>query len=146
MQKAKNLPKLTWTNLCSRKTSFGAVQVVLSVLQDDGYAPVQTPEEADVILLNTCAIREHAESRVFSRLGIFKQLRAARQAENRSGIRLSMLGSKAHDSLMLLLGQVRPLRQIKQEVTSLARDISIRKTDPSAFTPVESKALSACHG
>ena len=59
------------------------MQVVLSVLQDDGYTSVDSPEEADVILVNTCAIREHAESRVFSRLGIFKQLKARRQADDR---------------------------------------------------------------
>src|ERR687884_1382050 len=38
-------------------------------LADSGYAPVDGPEGADVILVNTCAIRDHAEQRVIGRLG-----------------------------------------------------------------------------
>ena len=34
-----------------------------------GYAMVQSPEGADVVVMNTCAIREHAEQRVFGNLG-----------------------------------------------------------------------------
>ena len=34
-----------------------------------GYAMVQGPEGADVVVMNTCAIREHAEQRVFGNLG-----------------------------------------------------------------------------
>ncbi|MDQ6925836.1 MAG: tRNA (N6-isopentenyl adenosine(37)-C2)-methylthiotransferase MiaB [Candidatus Eremiobacteraeota bacterium] len=38
-----------------------------------GYDAVDTPDEADVILVNTCAIRDHAEQRVIGRLGELKR-------------------------------------------------------------------------
>jgi tRNA-2-methylthio-N6-dimethylallyladenosine synthase len=47
-------------------------ELMLGKLAAEGYAEVPTPEEADVILLNTCAIREHAEQRVMGRLGEIK--------------------------------------------------------------------------
>src|SRR5580704_8497742 len=36
----------------------------------------QNPEEADVLLLNTCSIRERAQEKVFSELGRFRDLKA----------------------------------------------------------------------
>ena len=39
----------------------------------EGYAPVDQPNGADVILVNTCAIRDHAEQRVVGRLGELKR-------------------------------------------------------------------------
>ena len=47
-------------------------ELMLGRLAADGYAEAATPEEADVILLNTCAIRDHAEQRVLGRLGELK--------------------------------------------------------------------------
>ena len=44
-------------------------ELMLGRLAESGYAPVSTPEGADVILVNTCAIRDHAEQRVIGRLG-----------------------------------------------------------------------------
>ncbi|MBQ5950366.1 tRNA (N6-isopentenyl adenosine(37)-C2)-methylthiotransferase MiaB [Massilia sp. ST3] len=41
----------------------------------DGLVRTDTPEDADVILLNTCSIREKAQEKVFSDLGRFKQLK-----------------------------------------------------------------------
>ena len=45
------------------------------ILQDLGYELTDTPEEADVILYNACAVRAHAESRVIGRLGALKSIR-----------------------------------------------------------------------
>ena len=44
------------------------------ILQDLGYELSDTPEDADVILFNACAVRAHAESRVIGRLGALKPL------------------------------------------------------------------------
>ena len=45
------------------------------ILQDLGYELTDTPEEADVILFNACAVRAHAESRVIGRLGALKPIK-----------------------------------------------------------------------
>ncbi|MCT4575865.1 tRNA (N6-isopentenyl adenosine(37)-C2)-methylthiotransferase MiaB [Donghicola sp.] len=42
----------------------------------DGYVKTETPEDADMILLNTCHIREKAAEKVYSELGRFKNLKA----------------------------------------------------------------------
>ena len=43
----------------------------------EGYVPTDTPDDADMILLNTCHIREKAAEKVYSELGRFKGLKAA---------------------------------------------------------------------
>jgi tRNA-2-methylthio-N6-dimethylallyladenosine synthase len=40
-----------------------------------GLEPVETPEEADVLLLNTCSVREKAQEKVFSQLGMWRPLK-----------------------------------------------------------------------
>ena len=46
-------------------------------LGSKGYVETQTPDDADMILLNTCHIREKAAEKVYSELGRFKGLKAA---------------------------------------------------------------------
>jgi tRNA-2-methylthio-N6-dimethylallyladenosine synthase len=43
-----------------------------------GYVPTTTPEDADLILLNTCSIRDKAEQKVYSDLGRLNAIKAAR--------------------------------------------------------------------
>ncbi|MGQ0539725.1 MAG: tRNA (N6-isopentenyl adenosine(37)-C2)-methylthiotransferase MiaB [Gemmatimonadaceae bacterium] len=47
-------------------------ELLLGKLASIGYRAVDRPDVADLILVNTCAIREHAEQRVFGRLGELK--------------------------------------------------------------------------
>ena len=55
-------------------------------LARSGYTAAADPADADVILLNTCAIREHAEERIHGRLGALAQLQDATSARaDRSG-------------------------------------------------------------
>lgn len=44
-------------------------------LRNMGYTFVLSPEEADLVLFNTCAVREHAEDRVFGNVGALKPLK-----------------------------------------------------------------------
>jgi tRNA-2-methylthio-N6-dimethylallyladenosine synthase len=43
-----------------------------------GYEPTEHPEEADLLLLNTCSVREKAQEKVFSQLGRWRELKVAR--------------------------------------------------------------------
>src|SRR6267142_941091 len=51
-------------------------ELVLSQLRAHGYQQVDDRDEADVVLYNTCSVREHAEQKVWSRLG---ELRASKR-------------------------------------------------------------------
>lgn len=49
---------------------------MLEALGGQGYEETQTPDDADMILLNTCHIREKAAEKVYSELGRYKELKA----------------------------------------------------------------------
>ena len=51
------------------------------VLRPLGYALADTPEQADLVVLNTCHIREHASEKVYSELGRLRDAKAERRAE-----------------------------------------------------------------
>lgn len=46
-----------------------------AILQEIGYEPTEDKEEADIIIINTCLIRENAELRVYGKLGEYKALK-----------------------------------------------------------------------
>ncbi|MDO9246942.1 MAG: MiaB/RimO family radical SAM methylthiotransferase, partial [Phenylobacterium sp.] len=54
------------------------------VLSPLGYAMAERPEDADLVVLNTCHIREKATEKVYSELGYIKQMKLARQAAGQS--------------------------------------------------------------
>ena len=62
-------------------------ELVKSILSDDGFSFVKQENDADVIMLNTCAIREHAESRVIGRLG-----ELARYRRSNPQLRFAVIG------------------------------------------------------
>ncbi len=61
---------------------------VIGTLQQQGYAKVETEEDADLILYNTCSIRDKAEQKVFNRLNDYKKL-------HKQGKRFGVLGCVA---------------------------------------------------
>ena len=65
--------------------NFADSEVVASILSKEGYSTTRDVEEADVVLINTCSIRENAEQRVRNRLTNFKK-RKERQPELVVGI------------------------------------------------------------
>ena len=50
-------------------------ELMAGALAERGYIQVEEPTDADVILINTCAIREHAEQRVLGRIGQLQKYR-----------------------------------------------------------------------
>jgi len=50
-------------------------ETMAGVLERAGMELTERPDEADAVILNTCAIREHAEQRVLGRLGDFARLK-----------------------------------------------------------------------
>ena len=67
-------------------------EILAGILMEHDHLPVDSPEEADLILLNTCSVREHAEQKIHSRLGELKQLKDAK-----SGLKLGIVGCMAQN-------------------------------------------------
>jgi tRNA-2-methylthio-N6-dimethylallyladenosine synthase len=56
------------------------------ILAPLGYAPGDTPEDADMVILNTCHIREKASDKVYSELGRLRTIKAARAEEGQQTV------------------------------------------------------------
>ncbi|MDR1524065.1 MAG: tRNA (N6-isopentenyl adenosine(37)-C2)-methylthiotransferase MiaB [Tannerella sp.] len=65
-------------------------EVILSVMQTDGYTLTENIEEADAIFVNTCSVRDNAEQRVIGRLQYFRSLR-----RNKKSLIIGVLGCMA---------------------------------------------------
>jgi tRNA-2-methylthio-N6-dimethylallyladenosine synthase len=70
--------------------NFSDSEIVASILTDSGFGATGNYEEADLVLLNTCSIREKAEQTVRNRLQLFRQVK-----ENRPGMLIGVLGCMA---------------------------------------------------
>ncbi len=53
-------------------------ELMFGLLRHDGYSVAETADEADVVLLNTCAVRDRAEERIMGRLGWYKALKRSK--------------------------------------------------------------------
>jgi tRNA-2-methylthio-N6-dimethylallyladenosine synthase len=76
-------------------------ELMLGQLGRAGYRRVERADEADVILVNTCAIREHAEQRIYGRLG-----ELTRHKLRRPGVILGVAGCMAQHLRAKLLSRV----------------------------------------
>ena len=70
--------------------NFSDSEIVASILHEVGYAPTRDMETADLILINTCSIREKAEETVRKRLQVFDQVK-----RQRPGTLVGVLGCMA---------------------------------------------------
>ncbi len=70
--------------------NFADTEVVNSILINDGMSPALNAESADVVLVNTCSIRENAETKVWNRL---KELRSIKKTN--SNLTVGVLGCMA---------------------------------------------------
>ena len=78
--------------------NFADSEILASILKDQ-YETTQDYAQADLILVNTCSIRDHAEQRVFNRLKEFTALK-----KKRPGMKLGLVGCMAERLKEQLLG------------------------------------------
>jgi tRNA-2-methylthio-N6-dimethylallyladenosine synthase len=67
-------------------------ELIDGILQHEGYKQTQNIDEANAIFINTCAVRDHAEAKVHSRLGNFNRIK-----KNNPEVIIGMLGCMAQN-------------------------------------------------
>ncbi|MCT4664560.1 MAG: tRNA (N6-isopentenyl adenosine(37)-C2)-methylthiotransferase MiaB [Flavobacteriales bacterium] len=70
--------------------NFSDSEIVASILNKEGYVTTRNIEEADLVFVNTCSIREKAEQTVRKRLSTFQKLK-----KNNPGLKVGVLGCMA---------------------------------------------------
>jgi len=80
--------------------NFSDSEIVASILAQEGYGSTSQLEEADLILVNTCSIREKAEDTVRKRLSVFNKVK-----EEKPGTLVGVLGCMAERLKKKLLDQ-----------------------------------------
>lgn len=74
-------------------------EIVNSILMEEGMQPVNEPENAEVIFVNTCSIRDNAEERVWNRLKEFKALKREKNGDLTVGV-LGCMAERIRDQIM----------------------------------------------
>ena len=67
-------------------------ELVETILEQEGFQATQNMDSADAIFVNTCAIREHAEDKIHSRLGMYYKVK-----KNRPEVIIGVLGCMAQN-------------------------------------------------
>jgi len=71
-------PRRAWVETYGCQMNISDGELMQGILAAGGFGMATSPEDADVILINTCAIREHAEQRVLGRVGELNRLKRER--------------------------------------------------------------------
>lgn len=128
-------------------------EVVLSILTSAGYGQTSSLRTADVVLVNTCAVRENAERRVFSRLGDFK-----RYKKENPGMVIGVLGcmaerlrkdlmeSESHVDLVVGPDEYRRIPDLLESAINGERGIAVRLSRVENYDdilPLRTEGISA---
>lgn len=108
-------------------------EVVLSILAGAGYGQTTSLRTADVVFVNTCAVRENAEQRVYGRLGDFKRYKRENpgmvigvlgcMAER---LRRDLIESESHVDLVVGPDEYRRLPELIESAITGERGIAVR--------------------
>ena len=91
VKQAYDTPPLAFVHSYGCQQNVNDGERIKGVLVDIGYGLCDKPEDADLILFNTCAVREHAEQRVFGNVGALKGLK-----EKKPGLIIGLCGCMAN--------------------------------------------------
>ncbi|MEX2640355.1 MAG: tRNA (N6-isopentenyl adenosine(37)-C2)-methylthiotransferase MiaB [Balneolales bacterium] len=79
--------------------NFADSEIVNSILMEQGMNPVDQPEDAGIIFINTCSIRENAERKVWDRLKYFRSLKRKNQGNMTVGV-LGCMAERVREKFM----------------------------------------------
>ena len=108
---AHGRPRLAHTETYGCQQNVNDTERIRGMLDKAGFVLTESAEEADLIIYNTCAVRENAEQKVFGRLGILKHMK-----EKRPELMVAVCGcmvqqahitekiKKVHDHVDLIFG------------------------------------------
>jgi len=145
--------RLVYVETYGCQMNLADTEVVLSILTTAGYGQTSNLREADVVLVNTCAVRENAEQRVFGRLGDFK-----RYKKENPGMVIGVLGcmaerlrkdlmqSESHVDLVVGPDEYRRIPEMVEEAISGHRGIAVqlsRVENYDDILPLRTEGISA---
>jgi len=128
-------------------------EVVLSILAGAGYGQTTSLRSADVVFVNTCAVRENAEQRVFGRLGDFRRYKKENpgmivgvlgcMAER---LRKDLMQSESHVDLVVGPDEYRRLPELIEGAINGERGIAVRLSRVENYDdilPLRTEGISA---
>jgi len=109
-------------------------EMILGVMQAAGYEQTDTPDEADVVLLNTCCVREKPERKVLGKVGDLKRLR-----EERGGLVIGVCGcmAQSHKEALFELAPAIDLVTGPDEIGRLPQLVSAVESGERHITAAE---------
>ncbi|MFQ5805704.1 MAG: tRNA (N6-isopentenyl adenosine(37)-C2)-methylthiotransferase MiaB [Phycisphaerae bacterium] len=123
-------------------------QLIEGQLRARGMTPVTNYRDADVILFNTCSVRQHAEDKVYSRLGQIQGFKQSRpetvvgvvgcMAER---VKLDLFVQAPHLDLLCGPGELNQLPALIEEVRARRAQVAALAGSQSRRTPVLQRAL-----
>ncbi len=128
-------------------------EVVASIMSSAGYSQTARLESADVIFVNTCAVRENAEVRVYGRLGDFKHLK-----KNNPGVVVGVLGcmaerlrkdlveTESHVDIVVGPDEYRRLPELVEQAVAGEKGIAVRLSRVENYddiVPLRTEGISA---
>lgn len=79
--------------------NFADSEIVNAIMMEQGAKPANTAEEADVIFINTCSIRDNAEQKVWNRLKYFRSVKRNRDGNMTVGV-LGCMAERVRDKFL----------------------------------------------
>lgn len=139
-------------------------EVLAEMAEKEGFAPVEDPEKADLLIFNTCAVRERAEEKFYGRLG---QLKAVKDRHPQLKIAVCgcvaqkeageikqkypyvdlILGTRDLPDFGRLLGEIRPGGKARVAIEGHGDELELapkRKSRFAAWVPISSGCNLTC--
>lgn len=127
-------------------------EIVLGIMNKSGFLPTQIVDDADVILLNTCSVREHAEEKIHQRLRVLRK-----QKLDKPNLVVGILGCMAErlranlidkHKVDVVVGpdEYRKLPQLLEDAISGTQGIGVRLSRTETYddiVPLRTEGISA---